>query len=67
MLTCLGHKPTLNILNMQSGIIASKHRVGSEEFQARFAELFEASDHDGGYLDGNAIDLTRTYWSFLLY
>ena len=62
------HKETIDVLNTHAGIIASKHKTGSDEFYKRFAkfiELFEESDRDEGYLEGNFTDVTRAYWAFL--
>jgi hypothetical protein len=55
-------------LNRHAKITASKHEVGSDKFCSLFAvfvELFEKSEYDEGYLDGNATDVTRAYWAFL--
>ncbi|KAF8246111.1 hypothetical protein K440DRAFT_500655, partial [Wilcoxina mikolae CBS 423.85] len=62
------HKETIDVLNTHAAVIASKHKTGSDEFYKRFAkfvELFEKSDYDEGYLEGNLTDVTRAYWSFL--
>ncbi|RPB02827.1 hypothetical protein L873DRAFT_1787494 [Choiromyces venosus 120613-1] len=63
-----GYQPTIDALNFHAGVIASKDKIGSDEFYARFSEfmkLFEEFDYDDGYLEGHATDLTRAYWSFL--
>ncbi|RPB02828.1 hypothetical protein L873DRAFT_369145 [Choiromyces venosus 120613-1] len=63
----ISYRPTIDALNLHAGVIASKHKIGSDEFYARFSEfmkLFEEYDYDEGYLEGNATDLTRAYWSF---
>lgn len=64
----INHKPTIDALNAHAGVIASKHRTSSNEFYKRFAkfvELFERSDYDEGYLEGNPTDVAQAYWSFL--
>jgi len=54
-------------LNTHAGVVASKHKTGSDEFYkqfAKFIELFEESDYDEGYLERNLTDVTQAYWSF---
>ena len=68
MLTCPAHKETIDVLNTHVVVIASKHKTSSDEFFKRFAkfiELFDESDRDEGYLEGNSTDVTRAYWGFL--
>lgn len=69
MLTYSDHTQTIDALNFHAAVIASKHKVGSTEFYARFAEftkLLKESDYDDSYLDDrNATDVARAYWSFL--
>jgi hypothetical protein len=55
-------------MNTHAGVIASKHKTGSDEFYARFAKfikLFVESDLDECYLEGSSTDVTRAYWAFL--
>ncbi|RPA90132.1 hypothetical protein L873DRAFT_1783206 [Choiromyces venosus 120613-1] len=62
------YQPTIDALNTHAGIIASKHKIGTDEFYARFSgfiRLLEEFGYDDGYLGGNATDVTRAYWSFL--
>ncbi|RPB02832.1 hypothetical protein L873DRAFT_1732661 [Choiromyces venosus 120613-1] len=64
----ISYQPTIDILNLHAGVIASKHKTGSDEFYARFSEfvkLLKESNYKKGYLEGNATDMTRAYWSFL--
>jgi hypothetical protein len=67
-LICSDHKETIDVLNTHAGVIASKYKIGSDEFYTRFAEfvkLFKESDYDDSYLDGNPTGVTRAYWGFL--
>ncbi|KAF8462298.1 hypothetical protein BDZ91DRAFT_734939 [Kalaharituber pfeilii] len=62
------HQPTVGVLNAHAGVIASKHKTGSDRFCtlfAKFVRRFKESDCDEGYLDGNAKDVTRAYRAFL--
>lgn len=55
-------------LNTHAGVVASKHKTGSDESYKRFAKfvgLFEQSNYDEGYLEGNLTNLTQAYLSFL--
>ncbi|KAA8902718.1 hypothetical protein FN846DRAFT_1022449 [Sphaerosporella brunnea] len=71
LLTYSEHKETIDVLNTHAGVIASKHKTGSDKFYTLFAEfvkLFRESGDDGfeeGYLDGYPTDVTRAYWAFL--
>jgi len=70
-LTCSGHhQPTIDILNVHAGVIASKHKAGSDKFYRLFAQFVKffkeyGDDYQVGYLDGNPTDVTRAYWTFL--
>ena len=68
-LTCSDHKPTISVLNTHATVIASKHKVGSNEFCTCFREfvtLFTKSGYDEGYLkEGNWTDVTSAYWAFV--
>ncbi|KAF8466208.1 hypothetical protein BDZ91DRAFT_816757, partial [Kalaharituber pfeilii] len=64
----ISHQPTIDLLNTHAGVIASKHETGSDSFYTLFAEfvrLFDESDYDDAFLDGNANGVTRAYWDFL--
>ena len=66
-LTCTDHKPIIDVSNVYAGAIATKHKVGSDEFHARFAEgfkLFDETDYDESSLDdGGTTGVTRVHLS----
>jgi hypothetical protein len=67
-LTFPEHTETINILNLHAGVRADNNKSGTCEFYARFAEfiqLFQASNYDESYLNGDPTDVTRAYWSIL--
>ncbi|KAA8893635.1 hypothetical protein FN846DRAFT_923541 [Sphaerosporella brunnea] len=66
----LKHKETINVLNTHAGVVASKHKTGSDKFYKLFAEfvnLFKESGegYEEGYLNGNPTDVTHAYWAFV--
>ncbi|KAA8893538.1 hypothetical protein FN846DRAFT_751931, partial [Sphaerosporella brunnea] len=63
------HKETIDVLNTHAGVIASKHKTGSDKFYTLFAEFVKLFKESGdgleeGYLDGYPTDVTRAYWAF---
>ncbi|KAA8893516.1 hypothetical protein FN846DRAFT_1025664 [Sphaerosporella brunnea] len=69
-LTYSAHKETITVLNTHAGVVASKHKTGSDKFYKLFAEfvnLFKESGegYEQGYLDGNPTDVTHAYWAFV--
>lgn len=64
----LGHKETIDVLNVHAGVISSKSKVGSAKFYklfAEFAELFEKSGgYDESYLDSEPTEVTHAYRAF---
>jgi len=54
------------VLNFHAGVVASKHKRGSETFYARFREFLQCL-RELGYNENyeDASPLSRAYWSFV--
>ncbi|PWW76387.1 hypothetical protein C7212DRAFT_186523 [Tuber magnatum] len=66
----LDHNPTIHVLNTHAGVLASKHKIGSDKFYGLFAEFVKQFTGSGGgyetsYLTGIPTDVTRAYYEFI--
>lgn len=63
----LGHRETITALNIHAAILASNTRRGTEIFYEQFIafiKLFQSSNFDPSYLEGNPTPVTNAYWVF---
>jgi hypothetical protein len=66
----IGHKSTIDLLNIHATIVASEFKTTNDNFRVRFEEFIaalEAADFPSNYLrsDASSSPLFNAYWAFL--